>query len=103
MIYCFDIDGTLCTQTPDSKRIPYNEAQPFKDRIEYVNRLYDDGNIIILFTARGSSSGVDWREFTKEQMVGWGVKYHKLIFGKPDADLFVDDKAINHNDFFGGR
>lgn len=99
MIYCIDIDGTICTQTPDSKGRAYNEAEPFIDKIALVNKLYDEGNKIIFFTARGSSSGVDWREFTKEQLAKWGVKYHELRFGKPNADFFIDDKAVNVKDW----
>ena len=26
--------------------------------------------------------------------------YHKLIFGKPEADVFIDDKAISDKLFF---
>ena len=33
--------------------------------------------------------------FTKNQLKKWGVKYHKLIFGKPSYDLFIDDKNLN--------
>jgi hypothetical protein len=25
----------------------------------------------------------------------FGIKYHRIITGKPDVDLFVDDKAIS--------
>ena len=31
-------------------------------------------------------------KFTKRQLKGWGVKFHKLKFGKPSYDVFVDDK-----------
>lgn len=92
--FCFDIDGTICTQTR-----MYNEAKPFKDIIEKINNLYDDGNYIIIFTARGSTTKVDWREFTKKQLEEWGVKYHELLFDKPAADIFIDDKAINIKDW----
>ena len=30
----------------------------------------------------------------------WGVKYHELILGKPEAHLFIDDKAINDLSYF---
>jgi hypothetical protein len=43
-------------------------------------------------------TGIDWREFTEKQLKSWGVKYHELIFGKPVADVFIDDKAINIKD-----
>ena len=28
---------------------------------------------------------------------GWGLKYHKLIMGKPSYDFMVDDKSYNYN------
>jgi len=35
---------------------------------------------------------------TIKQLKKWKVKYHKLIFGKPSFDLFVDDKALFFKD-----
>ena len=89
MIYCFDIDGTLCSKGHED----YNDAEPFLERIEIVNNLYDEGDKIILFTARGASTGIDWKDLTKKQVNNWGLKYHELRFGKPHADVFIDDKA----------
>ena len=34
--------------------------------------------------------------FTKKQLKKWGVNYHKLIFGKPSYDVFIDDKNLGH-------
>jgi len=91
MRYAFDIDNTLVhTQDGD-----YNGSKPIQHRIDAVNALYDSGDTIILFTARGSRSGNDYRRLTEDQMAAFGVKYHKLVFGKPDVDIFVDDKAIS--------
>jgi len=90
-VYCFDIDGTICTNTDGD----YEQAVPFKEVIEKVNRLYDKGHKIIFFTGRGSTTGIDWYDLTKKQLKDWQVKYHKLIMGKPHADLYIDDKAIN--------
>ena len=100
MIYVIDIDGTICTQTNNKEHRSYNEAKPYADRIKKINKLYDDGHEIVYFTARGSSSGVNWKEFTKKQLTQWGVKYHVLVFGKPTGDVFIDDKAINSEDYF---
>ena len=50
---------------------------------------------MILFTSRGSVSGVDWRQLTESQLVTWGVKYDELLMGKPHADVFIDDRAKN--------
>lgn len=95
--YCFDIDGTLCHIVPKGD---YSVAIPMVKAIAEVNRLYDEGNTIILFTARGASSGIDWHEMTVDQLRSWGLKYHRLITkGKPSFDVLIDDKAINASDW----
>jgi LmbE family N-acetylglucosaminyl deacetylase len=87
--YCFDIDGTICT-----KGVEYQNAIPFKNVVDTINRLYDDGNYIEIQTARGSRSKKDWFDLTKTQLEFWGVKYHSLSVGeKSYADVFVDDRS----------
>ena len=90
--YCFDIDGVIATLVDN---LDYTKASPKYEIIDAVNTLYDQGHTIILFTARGSVSGIDWEDVTKDQMEAWGVKYHQLLFGKPAADFYVDDKMIS--------
>ena len=87
MKYVIDIDGTICSQEKD-----YSQAQPFLDRIEKINKLYDNGNYIVYFTARGTETGINWRKITEKQFKEWNVKYHELIFGKPSADYYIDDR-----------
>jgi glycerol-3-phosphate cytidylyltransferase len=98
MRYCFDIDGTLC-HTPNNKlgKPDYVNAKPISFMVEQVNRLYNNGNYIILQTARGKGSGIDWTDYTKKQLDKWGYKYHELfpMFCKPTADIFVDDKGVD--------
>lgn len=96
--YCFDIDGTLCSQ----ERQDYSLAEPNFSRIKRVNELFDQGHTIKLFTARGSKSGLDWTEATKAQISEWGIRHHELILGKPHADFYIDDKAIHSEDFAWG-
>ena len=31
--------------------------------------------------------------FGKNILLDWGVKYHNLVFGKPNADIYIDDKG----------
>jgi len=96
MIYCFDIDGTLC----DTPNDDYEAARPNYEMIKSVNRLYEHEHYIKIFTARGSQSGKDWTEITTRQLDSWGVKYHELIMNrKPHYDLLIDDKAINVEDW----
>lgn len=97
MIYCFDLDGTICTNTNGS----YEQAEPFYDRIDTINKLYDQGNIIIINTARGYTTGINWTDLTIKQLREWKINYHELYVGnKINADLYIDDKGINDKDFF---
>jgi len=97
MIIYVDIDETIC-RSPENR--DYSLAVPFQDRIEKINRLYDSGHRIVYWTARGTGSGIDWREVTERQFREWGVKYHELRLGKPIYDLFIDDKNINSDTYF---
>jgi len=96
MIYAIDMDGVLCSVVVNHD---YEKSTPNYKVIQKVNRLYKKGHTIKIFTARGSSSGIDWKKSTIRQLKLWGVKYHELILGKPSYDLLIDDKAINIKDW----
>tara|TARA_R110000744_G_scaffold122765_1_gene227790 strand:- start:157 stop:513 length:357 start_codon:yes stop_codon:yes gene_type:complete len=92
-----DIDETICF-FPD-KRL-YTLAVPDKDNIAKINKLYDEGNIITYWTARGASQPSNKKRFneykslTEKQLVEWGCKFHFLEMGnKPSFDLLIDDKT----------
>lgn len=89
--FCFDIDGVVALFRDE---LDYTNAQPNPEMIEIINRLYDYGNEIILFTARGYLTGIDWRDITQRQMNNWGVSYTELKFGKPAADFYIDDHSL---------
>ena len=99
MIYFIDIDDTICTLDGSME---YSTAKPIQEAIAKVNKLYSEGNHIVFWTARGTGSGLDWRELTEVQLSSWGVKYHELRFGKPIYDVFIDDKNINSLDWLNG-
>lgn len=97
MIIYVDIDETICRSPEDRD---YSKAIPITSHIHKINELYDAGNTIVYWTARGTGSGIDWREVTEKQFKKWGVKHHGLKLGKPIYDLFIDDKNINTDRFF---
>ena len=86
----FDIDGTICSQESD-----YSQAKPIQKVIDKLNKKYDEGYKIVLFTARGTETGIDWSEVTARQLEHWGVKYHTLLFGKPAGLKYIDDKSVS--------
>lgn len=91
-----DIDNTITF----TDGIHYSLSKPRLDRIVKINHLYDNGNTITYWTARGTKTGIDWTELTKGQLVKWGAKHHKLLMGKPAFDIFIDDKAFNSETYF---
>ena len=101
-----DIDETICyydniNQTNAKvNTVDYNLAKPYIERILKINKLYDEGNTIIYWTARGSRTGINWFHLTYTQLIKWNAKFTELRLGKPNYDLFIDDKNINSNDYF---
>ena len=107
MTYCFDLDNTLCTTHGND----YENSVPIQHNIDTVNSLQQDGNKIIIFTARGMTTcngdihKVYSLHFCKTyaQLKSWGLEEFELIMGKPSAEVFVDDRAVSDKDFFKGR
>lgn len=91
-VYFVDIDETICFYENSRE---YHLAKPYKDRIQKINKLYESGNYIVYWTARGSKTGIDWHPLTREQLTSWGAKYHELRCDKPYYDIFIDDKSIS--------
>ena len=102
MVYVFDLDNTLCsTIKKQNGDWDYVNSKPYFERIKKVNHLYDQGNYIIIETARGNSSKIDWFDHTFFQLKSWNLKFNQLRTGiKFGADYYIDDKAINSEDFF---
>lgn len=86
-----DIDETICFYK--GKR-DYNLAKPSLENIKKINILFEKGNEITYWTARGTVTKIDWFDTTKKQLDEWGCKYHKLVVGeKPAYDLLICDKT----------
>jgi dTDP-glucose 4,6-dehydratase len=96
MVIYVDIDETICK----TQGTNYATAVPINGNISIINKLYKEGNEIIYWTARGTKSGIDWRETTLEQLKNWGALHSELKFGKPAYDLLICDKSINSLEFF---
>lgn len=102
-----DIDDTLCTVINRD----FINAIPNQEVIDKVNEYYDKGYEIVISTARGQNSCKTAEEMrkkydkvTREWLNKVGVKYHVLEIGyKQNADLYVDDKAINPDAFVRKR
>ena len=88
-----DIDETICSYDEHYPR-EYPSAQPIYMNIAKINKLYDEGNTITYYTARGTVTRIDWYSLTETQLKKWGAKYHKLSVGeKPNYDILICDKT----------
>jgi len=88
----FDIDGVIFSRTLKQN---YVEVEPNYWVIKFINFLFEKGCKIIIFTARGSKTGKDWKKITIAQLKKYSVSYSELVFGKPGSDFYVDDKSIS--------
>jgi len=99
--FCFDLDNTLVTY-PEIIG-DYTTVKPKKENIDTVRKLKRLGHHIIIHTARrmrthhGDVKAVEAeiKELTIETLKEFDIPYDELYFGKPYADLYIDDLAFN--------
>jgi len=100
MRICVDLDGVIC-----KLRLPgqsYAELEPVEGAVEKLRALRAAGHTVIIFTARhmktcgGNVALVLARQgaTTFEWLARYGVPYDEIFFGKPHADVYIDDNAV---------
>lgn len=89
VLWYVDVDGTLAFTNGND----YKNSRPNIEQIAKLNLHYDMGDKIVIWTTRGSTSGINWRDLTAQQLKDWGVKYHELRMDKPNYDILVCDKS----------
>jgi capsule biosynthesis phosphatase len=100
MRFCFDIDGVL--NLSDN----YDTFLPNELLINRIRELKNEGHEIIIYTARKMNThkgnmgliAKDIYLITLQQLKDNNVIYDEIYFGKPAADIYIDDKAININE-----
>lgn len=97
-----DVDDTISFTTNRQ----FLESKPNQPVIDKINELYHKGWKIIIFTARGAKSCnsieeriIKYDQITRQWLDKHGVCYHEVVFGKPNADFYVDDKNMSIQDF----
>ena len=96
----FDLDGVICELKKPSES--YADVIPKNDVIEKMRGLKEDGHYLIIHTGRhmrtcnGDVSEVIEKigKITEDWLEKWKVPYDELIFGKPHADIYIDDLGI---------
>lgn len=97
---CIDLDGVICElRRPDQS---YADLEPLPGAVERLRSLRAAGHYVILHTARhmktcqGNVGLVVARQglVTLEWLERHGVEYDEIHFGKPHADVYIDDNAL---------
>jgi hypothetical protein len=98
---CFDLDNTLVTypEVPND----YSTVKPIVKNIDLLRQFKDQGHEIIIYTARRMATHnhnvgkviKDIALTTIEKLEELNIEYDELIFGKPLADIYIDDRAVN--------
>jgi len=101
MRVCFDLDNTLVTYPLVAG--DYSTVRPIHSTIELVRRLHSEGHTIIIHTARRMLTHKhnvgavikDIGRTTFDTLEKFDIPYDELIFGKPIADVYIDDRSVN--------
>lgn len=87
-VIAVDLDGVLCR----GEFWGGKEPKPNLKMIKKVQELYNNGAIIIIYTARQPKMYVE----TLSWLIKYNVPFHGIaMFVKPGADYYIDDKAID--------
>lgn len=84
-VIAVDLDGTVCTINED-----YSRCELIPGTLEGLKRLKEKGFRIYICTGRH----INQYEPTIAWLVAHKVPYDHIIFGKPPAKYYIDDRAI---------
>jgi hypothetical protein len=89
--YCFDMDGVICEIDNDD----YDLRSPIGKTILIMERLKKEGHTVIIHTGRHILN----LEVTKTWLWRNQVPHDIIQFGKPVADLYIDDKGVRFEEW----
>lgn len=102
---CIDLDGTICELRKNNET--YMDVLPKKGAKEMIENFKSRGYDIVIYTARNMKTQdhnigkvvknigkitLDWLENHK-------IYYDEIFFGKPNADLIIDDRAFRFSNW----
>jgi len=100
MRIAIDLDGVICpVKTPEQS---YAALEPLPGAVDRIRELRRTGHYIIILTARNmatceSNLGKVIRnvgKITLDWLDRYGVEYDEIYFGKPNAEIYIDDRAV---------
>lgn len=95
-----DLDGTICTLKKEGET--YANVKPIPKTIRTIKKLKRQGHYIIIYTARhmktceGDTGKILARvgKITLDWLERYDIPYDEIHFGKPNADIYIDDQAV---------
>lgn len=104
MRICIDLDGTLCEIRQEHET--YADVKVKPHAAQMVRRLHEAGHTIIIHTARNMGSTghnvgkavKNVGKITLEWLDKNDIVYDEIFFGKPNADITIDDRVIRFQD-----
>ncbi len=107
MRICLDLDGVICALRRPGQS--YADLDPMPGAIDAIKRLRADGHVVIIQTARhmktcdGNVGMVLAKQgaVTLEWLSRHGVEFDEIYFGKPWADVYLDDNAVRFTGWEG--
>jgi capsule biosynthesis phosphatase len=97
---CIDLDGVVCKLKQPGQT--YADLDPVPGAVAKLRSLRAAGHVVILFTARHMKTcegnvGLAVARIgpvTLDWLARNGVEYDEIHFGKPWADVYIDDNAF---------
>ena len=90
MNIAIEIDSIICTPVSSTVAlIDVEECQLLPGTVEALNKMKEQGHIIMLYTTRDASLGPDTEMWLQRNK----VPYDKIIFNKLEFDIILDRKA----------
>lgn len=96
---CIDLDGVICELRKEDEK--YEELKPVNGSVDKIKQLKQAGHYIIIYTARRMKTHnantakviADIGKITLDWLEKYNIPYDEIMFGKPWADIYIDDNA----------
>ena len=100
MRIAIDLDGVICPIKGHHQS--YADLEPLPGAIDRLRELRSAGHYLIIVTARNmatcqSNQGKVLKnvgKLTLDWLEQHGIEYDEIYFGKPNADVYLDDRAV---------
>lgn len=102
-----DLDGTICPIKQEGES--YADLQPYPLASQKIKELRAQGHYIIIQTARNMATCQsnlgrvvkNIGKLTLDWLDRHQIEFDEIYFGKPNAHLYIDDRAMRFEDWDG--